>query len=66
MSSPATATVRGRLLDIDDKFRSKQIPLDNVVLDYFWWKGEFNNILEWNEPFPGSKGHDGRSSTNVM
>ncbi len=40
------------LLDILDTFDKKNIPVDTIVIDYFWWKGEFNNILEWGESWP--------------
>ncbi len=46
---------QAELLSIVEKFREKNIPLDHIVLDYFWWKGDFNNILEWNENFPDPK-----------
>ncbi len=37
------------LLEVVDTFREKGIPLDNIVIDYYWWKGDFNNILEWGD-----------------
>ncbi len=40
------------LLNIVNTFRTKQIPLDNIVIDYFWWDGEFNNIQQWSGQWP--------------
>ena len=31
-----------------DTFREKEIPLDVLVIDYYWWQGNFNNITQWN------------------
>ncbi|MDF2542889.1 MAG: Alpha-glucosidase [Herbinix sp.] len=40
------------LLSIVNTFRTKGIPLDTIVIDYYWWNGEFNNILEWSRDWP--------------
>ncbi len=34
--------------DVLDTFREKQIPLDVLIIDYYWWQGNFNNITQWN------------------
>jgi len=44
------------VLDIIDTFRVKQIPLDNIVIDYYWWKGNFNNITVWGPNWPDPEG----------
>ncbi|MDR0570766.1 MAG: DUF5110 domain-containing protein [Clostridiales Family XIII bacterium] len=40
------------LVSIVNQFREKKIPLDTIVIDYYWWNGGFNNIMEassnWN------------------
>lgn len=39
------------VLDVVDTFRQKGIPLDTIVVDYYWWSGNFNNIMEWSSQF---------------
>lgn len=45
-----------QLLEIMETFQQKQIPLDTLVIDYYWWTndknggGVFNNISAWNAP----------------
>lgn len=37
------------LQGILDTFRQKHIPLDVLVVDYYWWQGDFNDITHWNQ-----------------
>ncbi|MDF2539562.1 MAG: Alpha-glucosidase, partial [Herbinix sp.] len=45
-------TSQQELLSVVDTFRQKKIPLDSIVIDYYWWNGDFNNILEWSGSWP--------------
>lgn len=40
-------TSQAELVDILNTFRIKKIPLDGLVIDYYWWNGPFNSITEW-------------------
>lgn len=40
-------TSQAELEGILDTFREKQIPIDGLVIDYFWWNGSFNDITNW-------------------
>ena len=42
---------QSELISIVDQFRAKQIPLDHIIIDYYWWNGGFNNIMEPSSSF---------------
>ena|GEM_PF-439949 len=53
------------LVSIVNQFRQKQIPLDTIVIDYHWWKGNgggyFNDIME-----PGSNWNNFAGTMNTL
>ena len=42
-------TSQAELEEILKTFRQKQIPLDGLVIDYFWWQNGFNDITNWGD-----------------
>ncbi len=40
-------TSQAELQNTLDTFREKKIPLDGLVIDYYWWQGGFGDITHW-------------------
>ena len=50
-------TTQAELLGVVDEYRKRKIPLDNIVLDWFYWKEDAWGSHEFDRPrFPDPKG----------
>ena len=51
-------TTQDELLDVVAEYRKRKIPLDNIVLDWFYWKEDQWGSHEFDKSaFPRSEGH---------